>query len=91
MKEGRRSGGDDTVTTKGFDGDPALIDGSGKIGLPDVATRNEAEGEDKGSGFDSSDGELELSRTTDEVDVETGDRELGSKVNVSVETTEIGR
>ena len=90
MEEGRRGGDDNTVTTEGVEGGLAVLDCSRKISFPDVATGDKAEREDEGSGFDSGDGGLKLGRSAVKVDVETSDREFGSKVNVGVETTEVG-
>ena len=90
MKEGRRGGGDNTVGTKAIDGGLAGLDSSREIGLPNITTRNETEREDKGSWLNSGDGGIELSRGTVEVDVETSDGELGSEVEVGVETAEVG-
>lgn len=90
VKERGGGGGDHTVDTKGIDSGLASLDRSGEIGLPNVTSRNETEGEDKRSGFNSSDGGLELSRSTVEVNVETGNGELGNKINVGVETTKVG-
>jgi hypothetical protein len=90
VKEGRRGGGDDTFGTKTIDGDLAGLDGSREIRLPDVAAGNETEREDKGGGLDSSDGGLNLSRSTVKVNVKASDGELGNEVEVGVETTEVG-
>jgi len=90
VKEGRRSGGDNTFGTKGIDGGLTCLDGSREIGLPDVTAGDEPERKDKGGGLDSSDGGLKLSGSTVEVDVETGNRKFSSEVEVGVETTEVG-
>ena len=90
VKERGRGSGDDAVTSEGIDGNLTSLDGGRKISLPDVAAGDKAEREDKRSRFDSSDSGLKLIRSAVEVDMETSDRELGSKVNIGVEAAEIG-
>ena len=90
VKEGRRGSGDDTIDTKTIDGGLTSLDGSREIRLPDVTARNETEREEKGGGLDSSDSGLKLSRSAVEINVKTGDGELGNEVDIRVETTEVG-
>ena len=82
MKEGRRGGDDNAVGTKAIDGGLTSFDGSREIGLPDVTARNETKREEEGSGLNSGDGGFKLSRSTVEVDVETGNWELGGEAEV---------
>jgi len=52
VEDGRRSGNDNTVSAKGGYCLLAEFDRGGEVGLPDVTSRNKAEGEDNAGGLD---------------------------------------
>jgi len=68
----------------GINGGLANLDGSRKVGLPDIVTGNKAKKEDKGNGFDSSDDGLKLGRSAVNVNVETNGREFGGRVELAL-------
>jgi len=89
VEERRRGANNDTVSTEGIDSLLAKLDGGGKAGLPDVTTGDETEGEDDGGGLDGSENFIKLAGSAVEIDMETGDGELGNEVKVGVETGEV--
>lgn len=89
-----RGGGrdDDTLSGEGINGLLTELDGSSDVVLPDVTTRDEAEGKDEVfNRLDDLEDLRELPGSTVEVNVETSDTELGNDVEVGVETTVVGR
>lgn len=91
VEEGRRGGDDDAVSAE--DGDRGLgdLEGRGDVVLPDVAARDESEGEDEGGVLDASEDRLELLGSAVEIDVEAVDGELGDELDVGVEAAKVGR
>lgn len=90
VEEGRGGGDDDALSTEGLDGLTGEGDGGGEVVLPDVTSGDDTEGEDDVGRLDGSDDGLELSGLTVDIDVEASDGELGDKVDVAVQASEVG-
>jgi hypothetical protein len=88
--EGGGRGDDDTVGSE--DGDDTLGDGEGRgeVGLPDVTSGDESEGEGELGVLDGGDDGLELLGGTVEIEVDGVHGELGDELDVRVETSEVG-
>jgi hypothetical protein len=90
VEEGRGGSDNDTLSAEGLDYRLGGLERSGEVVLPDVATRDESEGEGELGGLNGSDDRVELSGSAVEVDVKGVDGELGDVLDVLLEAAEVG-
>lgn len=90
VEEGRRGGNNDTLSAEDTDSLLAELHGRGNISLPDVTARNNTEREDEIGGLDGLKDGDELFGGTVQVNVETGDAQLGNDVDIALETAVVG-
>jgi len=89
VEQGRRGGNDDTLSAESLDGLLDLLDGILEVGLPDVTSINNTDGEDL-VGAEGLDDLLELLGSTDKVDMNSGSA-LGENVQVVDDVAKVGR
>lgn len=89
VEKGRRGGDNDTVGTESVNGLLGNLLGRSQVVLPDVAARDETEGEGELRVLQGGKDRLELSRGTVKIDVKSVNGQLGNELDVGLETAEV--
>ena len=89
VEQRARGSDEDAIRAKGLDGSLSNLEGVVQVGLPDVATIDQTEGEDLGLG-EVGNNVLELLGSTNEIDVETGNSDILDEGDVVSNASEVG-